>query len=128
MYKSISNFKFDDSCKSFNCEPSLTVPDQAISVRELLYRYTRGIAPTVSQNSVFDLSPDDLGDPDQYYDDTASPGFDVFEAVDLQQNLRRDLTFYDNERSGLSENVNDTTPARNVADEDRQCDAGDGPK
>lgn len=43
MFKNIINYKQYDG--EFNRQKSLTIPDQAMSIKEILERYSRGIMP-----------------------------------------------------------------------------------
>jgi hypothetical protein len=70
-----------------NMEPSMTVPDQAISVSELLARYTRGIAPSCARESYWDDNPEfDNVDPSE------APDFDL---SDVAANASRVATLHD---------------------------------
>jgi hypothetical protein len=70
-----------------NMEPSMTVPDQAISVSELLARYTRGIAPSCAREAYWDDNPEfDNVDPSE------SPDFDL---SDVAANASRVATLHD---------------------------------
>lgn len=42
---------------------SLTVPDQSYSIRDILEKYTRGIAPLVAKEPIYDDDPD-INNPD----------------------------------------------------------------
>lgn len=58
--KNIYMFKQDDSCFEKNNLPSETVPDQALSLNDILTRFTRGQAPNVAKEGTFsDVDLDD---------------------------------------------------------------------
>lgn len=77
----------DELCFEHNPgNPSLTVPDEALSLRDLLANYTHGIAPPVSQTTYYDsdfndgLTFDDV-------DPTLDPDFDLADYSSLLSDL-----------------------------------------
>lgn len=88
-------------------EPSMTVPDQSLTVRDLLERYTRGIAPACAREPLYDdrenLDFEDV-------DPSERPDFDLVD-VDLH---RRNL-------EALSEKVSaEVKAAKKKKDEKEQ--------
>lgn len=62
VFRSILNLHLYRQRGEVNTEPSLTVPDQTMSVREILIRYARGLPIGGSRQPVFD-EDDDMPDP-----------------------------------------------------------------
>jgi hypothetical protein len=64
-------------------EPSMTVPDQSLTVAEILDRYTRGIAPPCAHTPIYD-DRDDLG-----FDDVNPVDRPDFDLSDIDANRRQ---------------------------------------
>lgn len=70
-----------------NKEPSLTVPNQSLSVRDILQRYTMGtMIPEMSRSVYYD----GLEDFDQS-DETLKPDFDLSDATRISQEVANRL-------------------------------------
>jgi len=63
----------------------VTVPDEAISVRDLLVRYSTGIAPAISRQTYYDSDTGDVGFDD--IDPTDSPDFDLADVTALGEEI-----------------------------------------
>lgn len=78
-YRNSDNFKLGQSEKDFeeNNEPSMTVPDESFTIKEILEKYTRGIAPNIFRTPSY--APDEV----DFDDMTITDGND-FDVTDVE--------------------------------------------
>lgn len=88
------NFELNDTCMTHNDEPSMTVPDESLTVQQLYQRYSSGIAPAIAHSPYFELDEysNDFGDPD---DPTLDPAFDLVDAENEVNRVRKIRDFKD---------------------------------
>lgn len=67
----------------FNDEPSMTVPDQSYTIRDLIDRFTRGIAPPVGQDGLYS-EEDELED---FYVDPWRHITDLSDITEMEMDL-----------------------------------------
>lgn len=84
MFRTPYNFILNTRDMEANTGLSLTIPGQSYTVREILEKFTRGLAPRVSKNGVFEEDPSF-----DTIDATQSPDFDLTDATTL---LHQSLT------------------------------------
>lgn len=87
-FRSQYNYSPDSSfaMEPVNDLPSLTQPDLSYSVKDIISRFVRGIAPPVASDVYYPEIPDDA-DPFDYIDPTQRMDFDLSD----YSSLRRDL-------------------------------------
>lgn len=79
-FKHAYNFVFGANCKEkANYEPSLTVPDMAMTVKQLLQRVRAGSVPKVMFQGTFEEEPSF-----EFIDPTRSGDFDLSDLTELQ--------------------------------------------
>lgn len=98
---------------------SMTVPDQSLTLREIMQRSLSGVSPEQFNNDNYDGSVDDFevrknqGE-DIFDDPTREPGFDFVDAFNLEKDLRAKETKYEKGRAKEKE-------AREREKKDRQA-------
>lgn len=100
---------------------SLTVPDQSLTLREIMQRSLSGVTPEQFNNDNYDGSVDDFevrknqGE-DIFDDPTREPGFDFVDAFNLEKDLRAKETKYEKGRVKEKEAHEREKKARQAAD------------
>lgn len=81
-------------CEATNTEPSLTVPDMAMSVEEIMQRFTRG-------QTVTEFEP-------MYYDEEI-PDIDAMDLAELHE-YRQELALHIEELQQIQQEIDSRTP------------------
>lgn len=87
-------YNYKDNPGEVNTKPSLTVPDQSISVLELYQRFARGL-PLEGKEGVYDLDEDGEGYP--------VPDFSKMDLAERQEKLEEITEWIDNRKIALKE-------------------------
>lgn len=77
------NFNLTKHDMEYNNGPSLTVPDQAFTVKEVLEKYTNGVLPDLTKNGSYPDTEPSFDDTDPIQD----PAFDLADATQLLQEI-----------------------------------------
>lgn len=99
-----ANFKLSKQDLEFNDEPSLTVPDEAHSVKQILEKFVSGIPLSISQDGKYEseVNFDSV-------DVTRNPAFDLTdaeaEANDIEKRYQEAKALRDAERKLLEERL-----------------------
>lgn len=76
-----------------NTKPSMTVPDQALTVREIIDRFTRGLAPQIAFEKVYsDENPD-------------IRGLDIVQLEELRKETSETIEFYENAQAEAKKKI-----------------------
>lgn len=100
---------------------SMTVPDQSLTLREIMQRSLSGVTPEQFNNDNYDGSVDDFevrknqGE-DIFDDPTREPGFDFVDAYNLEKELRAKESKYEKGRAKEKEAREREKKARQAAD------------
>lgn len=95
-----TKYNYTGSQGEVNDQPSETIHGQALTVRELLLNYTRGVLPPISKTPQYS-GTDDFDD----FDPTQSPDFDLADATILIDEIKQQQ----NERAQRAEHDPDQT-------------------
>lgn len=93
MNKKVKNslnyqWQFDTKPEENNL-PSMTVPDQTMSIREIMQRHVRGLSSNVSHTEIWDGEDNDLPDPRTL--DLAEKQELIIQAKEEQQRIEKQL-------------------------------------
>lgn len=117
MFKSISRPGSDPG--EINNLPSMTVPDQSYTVRDLLERFTTGVLPVSSRTPVYSDNPDF-----DNYDEIENPDFDLSDyhsgMLELEASLSRRKHAKDVEPEKLVASVSDENKRGSSAADDER--------
>ncbi|KAA6326487.1 hypothetical protein EZS27_024412 [termite gut metagenome] len=95
-------------CEPVSNSPSLTIPDQALSVQELLFRYTAGTLSSISKIPHYqdgDISFDD-------FDPTSDPAFDLVDAQEIKESLEAQFAALDAQKKKQLQDEADSVRAK----------------
>jgi len=92
-----------------NKEPSLTVPDMAMSMAEIMQRFMRGQELPIGSNMYFDS---DNGEVDfDSVDPTRDPAFDLADYTMLNEEIKRKKSEAESEQKRLRASLKETQPS-----------------
>lgn len=85
-----SKMSFDGEVNNM---PSMTVPDQALSVREIIDRFTRGLAPQIAFEKVYSEENPDIR------------GLDIVQLEDLRKEASETIEFHENAQAEAKQKI-----------------------
>jgi hypothetical protein len=97
---------FEVCFESVSDEPSMTVPDQSLTVSEILDRYTRGLAPPIARDPI--------------YDDRENLDFDDVDPVDRPDFDLSDVSEHRLRLESLSNQLKDEIRAKSKAKKEKE--------
>jgi len=90
-------------------KPSMTVPDMAMPMSEIMQRFMRGQELPIGVNTYFDS---DNGEVDfDSVDPTRDPAFDLSDYTSLNEDLKRKKSEAESEQKQLKENLKNSQPS-----------------
>lgn len=90
-----------------NNEPSETIPDQSLTIKEILQRFKAGTLPPIQKETYFEDDPD-IDNPDPMY----RPDFDLVDWEAAKRKLERRIKYRrEANRTALSQKTEDNVKA-----------------
>lgn len=94
---------------------SLVEPDQSYSIRDILERFTRGNAPAVERDPIYEIDKDfnEFDDVDFETNPMEDGDFDIVDVEELKRDNDERLSRIRQEISNIKKQVSDNEPTKN---------------